>query len=634
MAKLKRKPKKNIKTISLKNRAQTFLAAKQFPQALELFLKVARIDPRDVDAVQKAGVIYGMHGQHDKAAKLLGQAANLLPGNATIHYNLGTAFREAAQMGNAVEAFTKAVELRPDYGEALNSLSHALICEKKLDQAVEALKTLIALNPTAVEARQNLASTLQAQGKLEEAIENYQAALKQKPEMSIAWDGLGCALTSSGRYKEALKAYQKSLEVDPGNGRGHSNLLMTLNYLEDQSREQVFEEHRLWWKQHKVAAPLKPLAFDPDPDRPLRIGYVSPDFREHSVAYFIEPVLESHHQDRYDTWCYSSVPIADKTTRRLQSLAGHWRDISRNTPEQIAEQIRQDKIDLLVDLCGHTAGNHLAVFMQQPAPIQVTWLGYPNTTGLEVMDYRLVDAITDPVGSGRYCSEKLVRLPGCFLCYKPLQTAPDISPLPYDQNGFITFGSFNNLAKLSPTVIQLWADILKNLPDARLLLKTAALTDEQTRERVLCDFKEAGVRPGQLELLGHTESRLAHLELYSRIDIALDTFPYNGTTTTCEALWLGVPVITLCGDRHAARVSASLLKNGGLPELVAQEKKDYVAIASALARDPERLRGLRQGMRRRLMDSTLCDQRGFAEKMEQAYREMWQEKGKIVTTAP
>lgn len=620
------KKKKNIKTTSLKRQARQHLSRNQFLHALEFFLRVTKIDSRDAEAHQMAGALYGMQGKHHEAAGFLQRAAALQPKNAAILYNLGIALRETGEMEKAAKAFHKAIELKPDYSEALNALSHVLIGMKQLDHAVETMKKVVTLNPGSAEPRQNLASTLQAQGRIEEAIEQYKAALEIQPNMSIAWDGLGSALVASGQYTEALRAAKKSLQTNPGNARGHSNLLLTLNYMEDLPREEVFQEHRTWWEQHKPAKVSTPVVKDPDPDRPLRIGYVSPDFREHSVAYFIEPLLEAHHWDLYNTWCYSSVPRPDETTRKLQALSGHWRDISRMKPEQTAEQIRKDGIDILVDLAGHTAGNHLTLFMRKPAPIQVTWLGYPNTTGMEVMDYRIVDEITDPPGSEAYCTEKLIRIPGCFLCYKPLQDAPEINPPPCNANGYITFGSFNNRAKISRKVIEAWSRILKTLPDARLLLKTSALTDLQTRERLKQDFLAKGILPEQLELMGHTPTRQAHLALYRRIDVALDTFPYNGTTTTCEALWMGVPVVALLGDRHASRVSASLLNNADLGELVAGTPEEYVEIACRLAGERGTLKRLRSEMRNRLLASTLCDGSGFAKQMEVAFRNMWCEK--------
>jgi predicted O-linked N-acetylglucosamine transferase (SPINDLY family) len=287
------------------------------------------------------------------------------------------------------------------------------------------------------------------------------------------------------------------------------------------------------------------------------------------------------------------------------------------------QQIVTDGIDILVDIAGHTAHNKLTAFAFKPAPVQVTYLGYPNTTGLSAIDYRLTDSTADPEGQGRYYTERLVRLPGCFLCYLPLADAPPLTPLPAAASGRITFGSFNNLSKMSPDVVGLWSRLVQAVPGSRLLVKNSSLSDESVRARYREQFRAQGLEDGQLELVGHTPTREEHLAMYGQLDIALDTFPYNGTTTTCEALWMGVPVVTLKGEVHAARVGATLLNSVGLPELVADSPDDFLRVATDLALDTNRLGQQRAGLRQRLSESSLCDGDAFARKVEQAYRDMW-----------
>lgn len=616
--------KKNIKTASKKKKARKFFDNKQYLEALGLYSEVTQIDPRDADAFYMVGVILGIQGRKQQSIEYLQNADALRPDHVLTHYNLGVAYRDSGDLERAREEFEKTVRLKPDYSAAYNSLAHVLINTRRLEEAVDVFYKVIKLQPTVAETRNNLATVLQGLGRMEEAIDCYKKALEINPDMTVAWDSLGSALTSSGQYQAALEAYKQSLQRDPGNSRGHSNMLMTFNYMDGVSRDEVYHEHIGWSRQH--ADPVKCLSLKTDfsSDRRLRIGYISPDFREHSVAYFVEPLLASHNRDTFEVFCYSSVPQADETTHRLRSLSSHWREIHGHPPLKVAEQIKRDEIDILVELSGHTSGNHLNVLMRKPAPVQLTWLGYPNTTGMDRIDYRIVDWITDPQGSEQYSSEKLIRLPGCFLCYQPPQHAPDIGSSPCSVNDYITFGSFNNLAKFSPNVMALWAQILQRVPNSKLFIKNPSLSDAETRGIYAQRFVDLGIDAERIELRGHTPTPYEHLELYNRVDIGLDTFPYNGTTTTCEALWMGVPVISLCGDRHASRVGATLLTHVGLEQLIADTPQVYVDIAAGLANNPDHLNDWRAQMRDRMSGSALCDSRAFASSMEKVYRELWQ----------
>jgi predicted O-linked N-acetylglucosamine transferase (SPINDLY family) len=361
----------------------------------------------------------------------------------------------------------------------------------------------------------------------------------------------------------------------------------------------------------------------PDPERRLKIGYVSPDFRTHSVAYFFEGLLRWHDNKVVETFCYALTPHKDETTERLQQQASVWRDVSTLDDAALVKQARADGIDILVDLAGHTARNRLTVFAARAAPVQMTYLGYPSTTGLSRMDYRLTDERADPPGEEAFHSERLVRLPGCFLCYQPPLRSPSVAGAPMVHNGYITFGSFNNLAKINANVVALWSEILQAVPGSRLLIKNPSLTDGVTAERYRAMFDTHGISSDRTELLGLVPDPQAHLDTYRRIDIALDTFPYNGTTTTCEALYMGVPVITLAGQAHAGRVGLSILGNLGLDELIARSPDDYVSCAASLATNQERICDLRNTLRERLLTSAICDADSFARKVEQAFRQIW-----------
>jgi predicted O-linked N-acetylglucosamine transferase (SPINDLY family) len=417
------------------------------------------------------------------------------------------------------------------------------------------------------------------------------------------------------------------MELKPDLPKYFSNLLLTMNYNPRYDASEIFIRHTEFAKHFELPFQSSSVRFPnvKDVHRPLRVGYVSPDFKGHSVAFFIEPVLAAHSKNRFEVFCFSDVPQEDEVTKHIRSSADHWRDISRMTDSEADEIIRKDKIDILVDLAGHTAYNRLLLFARKPAPVQVSWIGYPATTGLSAMDYKIVDSYTDPPGmTEQYYTEKLLRMPECFLCYRPDEESPEVGPLPSQSAGHVTFGSCNNFAKVTPEMMELWGKILEGVPGSRLLLKAKSLSDRSTREYVKDLFQGKGISGDRLELLGWEPSVRGHLETYHRIDIGLDTFPYHGTTTTCEALWMGVPVVTLAGKTHVSRVGVSLLSNAGLPELVAHTGDEYMDIAINLAKDTNRLRELRDRLRTMMTDSPLTDAGRFTGHLEKAYRDIWE----------
>ena len=360
-----------------------------------------------------------------------------------------------------------------------------------------------------------------------------------------------------------------------------------------------------------------------DPNKRLRIGYLSSDFRAHSIAFFIEPLLIAHNRTNVEITCYANIGNPDPMTHRLRENADRWRNVWSLDDNELAGLIRNDGIDILVDLAGHTANNRLRVFATKPAPVQVTWLGYPNTTGLHEMDYRLTDEWADPTGtSDRLHTEKLIRLPHGFLCYYSLGDCP-VSESPFATNGYITFGCFNSSAKINSRILDTWCNLLTDVPNSRLLLKSKQLDSKYWQKSFFEAFKCRGIHSDRIEYRGHTSTLNEHLSTYSHVDIALDTYPYNGTTTSCEALWMGVPVVALAGDRHASRVSLSLLHQIGMDELIASTPDNYWQLAASLARDTDRLAKYRSTLRIRMSESPLTDAEGFARDIETAYRFMW-----------
>jgi protein O-GlcNAc transferase len=359
-------------------------------------------------------------------------------------------------------------------------------------------------------------------------------------------------------------------------------------------------------------------------NRRLKIGYVSPDFRRHSVAYFIEPVLSSHNRDHFEIFCYYLISLEDEVTARIKRRTDHWKSIAEMKYDLAAELIRRDGIDILVDLAGHMYKS-LLLFARKPAPVQVTWIGYPATTGFSTMDYKIVDNYTDPPGlTERFYSEKLLRMPECFLCYQPDRDSPEVSALPALTSGEITFGSFNKFAKVTPEVVTLWSTILRRIPNSLLILKSSSFADMNILQNVKGMFARHDIDSVKIDFLPFTASFSEHLKSYSHIDIGLDPFPYNGVTTTCEALWMGVPIITLEGNAHASRVGGSLLSSVGLRELIAQTSDEYISIAVNLARNLKKLRSLRGELRNMMRYSPLCDAKRFTGNLEICYRQIWE----------
>jgi predicted O-linked N-acetylglucosamine transferase (SPINDLY family) len=458
---------------------------------------------------------------------------------------------------------------------------------------------------------------------LDDAFEHFTRAAELNPSHVEAYCGIGAALVSFGQIEEAISRLQHALQLRPTDQTIRSSVLFSLNYSQIHDARAVFSEHVRWGNSHFLNTSYRHLNA-PESKRRLRVGYVSPDLCTHSVAYFFEPLLANHNPTEIETFCYSDVAKPDATSERLQTLATHWHATHGISDRELADRIHADHIDILVDLAGHTNNNRLLVFSAKPAPVQVTYLGYPNTTGLKTIDYRLTDGWADPPGqSDDYHTEELFRLPSGFLSYLPPANAPAVATPPVLSKGCITFGSFNHLPKVTPDVVALWATLLHATPNARLALKNHSLSSRYARERYLRLFAEHGIGPERIELWGRDPSLAAHLDSYGKIDIALDTFPYNGTTTTCEALYMGVPVVTLAGGLHAGRVGASLLNQIGAADLIAETPQDYVHKAARLAQDHDALTEKRATLRGRMTASSLCDGKGFAENVESAYREMW-----------
>ena len=454
------------------------------------------------------------------------------------------------------------------------------------------------------------------------AMEYFERSIQARPGDAVFHNNLGSALIKAGRTEEAAAVFRKALELDPNLNIAHINLIFAMVLLESARPEDVYAEHVAWAQIHAdpLLAQARPHDNSREPERRLRIGYVSADFRQHALSYFIEPALEQHDRSGFEVFCYRSGRIVDEVTERLARHADQWREIADLDDAQAAELIRGDRIDVLIDLSGHLRDNRLMVFARKPAPIQLTYLAYPNTTGMAAMDYRITDAVCDPPGmTERYYRETLIRLPRCMWCYRPHADMPAVSACPAQETGSVTFASMNGANKVTERMLSLWARILREIPDARIVLTTVP---EQGRARIRSALTQAGVEETRISMHDFLPTR-DFWALYAEIDILLDTFPMNGGTTTCEALWLGVPVVTRSGDIFQARAGLSILGSVGLGELAAGSDDEYVRLAVELARDSARLAALRSGLRERMRASPLTDARGYARALEAVYRDIW-----------
>ena len=589
-----------------------------------------------------------------------GRALAAGQGSAQLHFMLGCTMEDLARPQDAIAAYRKALASEPGHAKAANNLGclqealgdaegaaasyeQALRADPKLanalynranlarqrgdlDAAEAGFAQALALEPQRAEWLGALADVRLLRWRLDEAEAGYRAALALAPASPLAHFGLGNALMLLGRMEEAEACFRRAIDFQPEFVEAHGNLLLCLHYGRGADGRALFEEHLAWAARHADGLEARGghPAIDRTHGRRLNVGYVSPNFHRHSVASFFEPLLAAHDRACVRVFCYSGVQQPDEVTARLQGMADEWRDLRGVGADAAARLIREDRIDILVDLAGHTGGGRPLIFARRPAPVQIAWLGYPNTTGLAQVQYRLTDEVADPPGAAdRWHSEKLVRLPDGFLCYQPEAGGPGPAERPPGAAGGITFGSFNNLAKVSPQVVALWSRLLGAVPGSRLIMKAHALGTASARRRLQEQFAAGGVGAERVLLLGPEDSAAGHLARYREVDIALDTYPYNGTTTTCEALWMGVPVVTLAGPTHVTRVGASILKRVGLGELVTASPEEYVAQAAALAKDTARLGALRAGLRARLRASPLMDGARFARAVEAAYRTAW-----------
>ncbi|XVE61445.1 hypothetical protein DITRI_Ditri06bG0040600 [Diplodiscus trichospermus] len=543
-------------------------------------------------------------------------------------YNLGVAYGEMLKFDMAIVFYELAFHFNPHCAEACNNLGVIYKDRDNLDKAVECYQLALSIKPNFSQSLNNLGVVYTVQGKMDAAASMIEKAIIANPTYAEAYNNLGVLYRDAGNISMAITAYEQCLKIDPDSRNAGQNRLLAMNYINEGDDDKLFEAHRDWGRRFmRLYTQYNSWDNPKDPERPLVIGYISPDYFTHSVSYFVEAPLIYHDYGNYQVVVYSAVVKADAKTNRFREKVlkkgGIWRDIYGIDEKKVASMVRDDKIDILVELTGHTANNKLGTMACRPAPVQVTWIGYPNSTGLPTIDYRITDSFADPADTKQKHIEELVRLPECFLCYTPSPEAGPVSPTPALSNGFITFGSFNNLAKITPQVLQVWARILCAVPNSRLVVKCKPFCCDSVRQKFLTTLEELGLESVRVDLLPLILLNHDHMQAYSLMDISLDTFPYAGTTTTCESLYMGVPCVTMAGSVHAHNVGVSLLSKVGLQHLIAKNEDEYVQLALNLASDVTALQKLRTSLRDLMSKSPVCDGQNFTSGLEATYRNMW-----------
>jgi len=626
-----------------------------YKESEKIFNQILLMNPDHAHALHMLGLMHYMFKDYASAEKLIRRAMTKEENVPTFYNSLGDTLRAMNKLEEALKCYEQALEIKPGSSNALEKIAHTYLAMGnyneavkyfkvvskvkpeiasniamifsdvgRYDLAVQEYKSILEKYPNHFETLNNLAGIYgDRYNKFEEALMYYNRALELQPNRSEILNNVAATYKNLGQLDKAIPYLKKAMELNPNDPIIPSNLLLTMIYSSSVTPEDIASVARKYGE--CFAKPLfyrRPFKNIKDPERKLRIGFVSPDFRSHPVHSFFEPIAIYANREKFEIFAYSHTKSEDFVTQRLRDEVDHWRDIRFIHDEAVCDLIRTDMIDILVDLTGHTGANRLLVFARKPAPVQVTWLGFPATTGIEAIDYRLTDAFAEPPGMTEYLNiEKLWRLPEIFCCYRATDLPPEvIDHPPFEDNGYITFGCFNNFTKVTDPVLETWARIMAEVPDARLLLEIAGIDQPKTKSDLEERLKK--FLPMDRVILEQRKNTNQYV-LYNRLDIALDPFPCVGGTTSFDCIWMGVPFVTLAGKHFGSRMGVTILTNGGLPELIAQDVDEYVKIAADLAKDLTRLKSIRHNLQAKVVASPLMDQKRFVGHMEDAFRGMW-----------
>ena len=603
-------------------------AQKRFEEATDSFQRAVKLKPGLAEAHGKLGNALKERGRLDEAAASYRRAIKIDPASAEVHSNLGTVLKAQGQIDEALSCYRRAIALKPDFALAWYNLGNAQQEAGQLNEALKSFRRAVEIKPGFAEAHCNLGTTLKDLGEFNDAISSYHQAVEIKPDFAEAYNNQGGALKDLGRFDEAEASYRKALACMPAYMEAYSNLLFLYSYQALIDPQEYLAQAQGWElacipEPDRMSARSKTFSHAPLDGRRLKVGYVSGDYCQHAVSYFIEQLFAHHDRERIELHAYYTRRQKDAVTERIRQLAEHWQHVADLTDAQLTQQIEADEIDVLIDLSGHSAHNRLGVFARRAAPVQAYYLGYFASTGLTEMDYWIGDEFLTPADIDNQFSEQVWRLPRISWSYDA-KDAPATTWQP-DPAGTIWIGSFNNFGKLTPATFRLWADILRAMPEGKLLIKTREMSDPANRQQVERTMSQHGIAPDRLDLQSRsaTPDWTSHMAYYDRLDIALDPVgAMGGVTTTFDALWMAVPVITLQGDRVASRASAAIVSALGHPEWAARSEQEYVDKTIALARDVALRKTLRAAQREKMASSPLCDAQGLARSMEDACLEM------------
>lgn len=598
--------------------------AGRLAEAEVLYGQARAAAPKNFDVLYLCGLLARQQNRTSKAIDLLGRALKANPSAVMCAVRLAGVLLSARRSLDAEQHLRHALKLKPDFHEAWDQLAECLKAQDRLPEAIACHEKAVAAKPDYAAGWVNFGFTLRLSGRPADALRCHERAAKIAPNFAPARFGRAQCLQQLHQVRAAVAEYDAFLQLQPHAHEARSNRLFALHNLEDITREDLFTEHVAYGR---ALGELVPPVFNnaPDPQKRLRIAVLSPDLRDHACAYFIEPLLRHLDREQFELYLYHDHMRDDAVSTRLRAHAVRWRNFSGQGTEQVEQQIRADNLDILIDLAGHTGiTNRLPVLARKVAPVQVTYLGYPNTTGVPAIDYRFTDAIADPEGEAdAFATEQLVRFAPTAWTYQPPADAPAVAPPPCLINGYVTFGSFNDLAKITDSTLVAWGRVLDRVPGSRLRLKGRGLHDASLRAALVQRLTQAGIPVDRVEMLARTPDTVSHLAQYHTVDVALDTFPYHGTTTTCEALWMGVPVVSLVGDHHVARVGASLLAAAGHPDWSTDSPDAYVRAAVMLASDSGQLAAIRRELRADLQRGPLLDHQAQSRCFGAALRGCW-----------
>lgn len=615
-------------------------------------LQARRLSPQNRSLLRDCARIEYAAGRLKNALSSLQSALQGEPDNPEIHFEIGVVLHELGRLEPALEHLQFCSKRTSQHAACWSHMGGVYFKLLRLDEAETAFRNELRMTPNSIQTRLHLGNVLLKKEAYSSALEQYQAALALDTSRAESWFNVGNAQSRIYALQEAKTSLLKCLQLEPehrpalvelagvylaegeieesiehyrracqfsSKPTDYSNYLYAWHFLDPQDRAGEFREHSKFAQQYALPKRNSPPAIGTGRRR-IRVGYVSPDFRKHSVTYFLEPIVDHYDRSEFEFLCYHVGSSEDAVTHRLKGKVDQWVPAARYSNEELAEVVDRDQLDILVDLAGHTGHNRLPMFTARPAGVQMTFLGYSGSTGLKEIDYLLTDICANPPESQTYCSERLIYLPHSYFCYCPPPDAPAVSAVPAERQPGITFGCFNNRSKLGPTILEAWSRILNCIDNSTLLLKNPSLTDSAVREHLFRFFRQRGIAPERIMMHRQQPSTAQHLAMYHQVDIALDSYPYNGATTTCEALWMGVPVVSLAGTSHVSRMGLSILSAAGLDQLVASSIEAYIDTCIQWSDSIARLCELRRGLREQMRASPLMDEVGYTRALESIYR--------------